>query len=271
MKYSRGNSIKQLTAYLKISSTLGGKPVGFSGGAPAFAPSDISGLVAWYDFSDITTLFTDSARTTAVTADADPIGGVTDKSGSANHLGQGTASKRPTYKVAIQNSKSIARFDGTDDLLSASLALPYSGVTFAAVYLYNQSVAFNGFLAQVTGGSYAIRIKGRGNPDGAQIILSRNSPYAETSDNQAMSANAFHVVVFGIISASDVQVWVDSVSGGSTSGSFSASGSSTTFNLGKSDTYFPGDVGEFLIYDSVLSAGNRALVQTYLNSRWGVY
>ena len=78
-----------------------------------------AGLKAWYDFSDISTLWQDTARTSAITADAQTIGGVTDKSGTGRHLQAPTTANEPAYKTGIIAGKSIARLDGTDDRLSA--------------------------------------------------------------------------------------------------------------------------------------------------------
>ena len=99
-----------------------GKPLGIpgGGGAAAFLPTDISGLLVWFDFSDISTLFQDSLKTTPVTADGDEIGAAEDKSGNGRDALQPTATKLPLFKTAIQNGLSIARFDGTNDFLVTS-------------------------------------------------------------------------------------------------------------------------------------------------------
>jgi hypothetical protein len=53
----------------------------------------------WYDPSDITTLFTDSAGTTPVTGPNQPVGKILDKSGRGNHATQSTDAYRPTYGI----------------------------------------------------------------------------------------------------------------------------------------------------------------------------
>src|SRR3989304_2387171 len=83
----------------------------------AFSPLDLS-PVLWLDFSDTSTLFTDSSGTIPVTADGDVIGYAADLSGNGNHATQGTLANKPLYKTGIQNGLSVARFDGSDRLLS---------------------------------------------------------------------------------------------------------------------------------------------------------
>lgn len=61
----------------------------FSGGAPG----------AWYDPSDFTTLFQDSAGTTPVTAVEQPVGRMLDKSGNGNHAFQATSASRPVLRA----------------------------------------------------------------------------------------------------------------------------------------------------------------------------
>jgi len=61
----------------------------FASGAPG----------AWYDPSDLTTLFQDSAGTTPVTAVEQPVGRILDKSGYGNHAFQATSASRPVLSA----------------------------------------------------------------------------------------------------------------------------------------------------------------------------
>jgi len=73
---------------------------------------------AWYDPSDLSTMFQDSAGTTAVTGANQPVGLIRDKSGNGNHLIQTSASSRPTLRVS--GSTYYLEFDGVDDFLTIS-------------------------------------------------------------------------------------------------------------------------------------------------------
>jgi len=70
---------------------------------------------AWYDPSDLSTLFQDSAGTTPVTASGQPVGKMLDKSGNGNHATQATSSRRPTYTEG--GGLSWLAFDGVDDAM----------------------------------------------------------------------------------------------------------------------------------------------------------
>lgn len=85
---------------------------------------------AWYDPSDLSTLFQDAAGTTPVTGAGDPVGRINDKSGNGNHATQSTATARPIYRVD-GNGRPYLEFDGTDDFLRASFVVtqPVSRVT----------------------------------------------------------------------------------------------------------------------------------------------
>lgn len=73
-----------------------------AGGSPAWSPdtawfaSSEQGM--WYDPSDLSTMFQDSAGTTPVTAVEQPVGRILDKSGRGNHATQATSTARPTLR-----------------------------------------------------------------------------------------------------------------------------------------------------------------------------
>lgn len=68
---------------------------------------------AWYDPSDLNTLFQDAAGTIPVTADGDPVGLRLDKSGNGNHGSQTTAAARPLYRT--DGTLHWFEYDGVDD------------------------------------------------------------------------------------------------------------------------------------------------------------
>ena len=70
---------------------------------------------AWYDPSDLNTLFQDAAGTTPVTATGQPVGRMLDKSGRGNHATQSTAGSRPTFRDV--GGLRYLEFDGIDDFL----------------------------------------------------------------------------------------------------------------------------------------------------------
>lgn len=72
----------------------------------------------WYDPSDFSTMFQDSAGTTPVTADGQPVGKILDKSGRGFHATQATATSRPI--LGLENGRYYLTFDGVDDGLSTA-------------------------------------------------------------------------------------------------------------------------------------------------------
>lgn len=96
-----------------------------------FAASEVG---AWYDPSDLTTMFQDSAGTTPVTADGQPVGKILDKSGRGNHASQATAAARPLYKT--DGTYSWLQFDGVDDSLSTA-AIDFTSTDKMSVFSGN--------------------------------------------------------------------------------------------------------------------------------------
>lgn len=106
----------------------------------------------WYDPSDLSTLFQDSAGTTPVTAPAQTVGLILDKSGRGNNATQATSAQRPTY--------GINPITGTRNLLLATNTLATQSVTVIAVA---QTLSFTGTgTVTLTGASTAGPLVGTG-------------------------------------------------------------------------------------------------------------
>ena len=88
----------------------------------------------WLDPSDLTTLYQDSAGTTPVTADGDPVGRIEDKSGNGNHATQNTAAARPLYRT--DGTLHWLEFDGVDDEMSTASFITV-GAGFYAAHGFN--------------------------------------------------------------------------------------------------------------------------------------
>ena len=78
-----------------------------------FAAGELGG---WWDPSDLSTMFQDTAATTPVTTVGQSVARINDKSGRGNHLLQATAANRPIYQIDT-NGKPHLVFDGTDDFM----------------------------------------------------------------------------------------------------------------------------------------------------------
>lgn len=92
-----------------------------TGSRNLFSPSSLFAAGeqgAWYDPSDIGSMFQDSAGTTPAVV-GQPVGKINDKSGKGNHATQATAASRPTLQQDASGYYYLS-FDGTDDSLATS-------------------------------------------------------------------------------------------------------------------------------------------------------
>ncbi len=103
---------------------LGLGKLGLVGGkkTAAFSPLSLfanSEQGAWYDPSDFSTMFQDSAGTTPVTAVGQTVKKILDRSGRGNHASQSDTAKSPVLRQDA-NSKYYLEFDGVDDSLATA-------------------------------------------------------------------------------------------------------------------------------------------------------
>jgi hypothetical protein len=139
---------------LGLNLGLGARPSGSS--AAPFNPASLfaaSEQGAWYDPSDITTLFQDDAGTTPVTAAGQSVGLMLDKSGRGNHATQANLAQRPLYQID-SGGRPYLLFDGSDDSMATGNINP-GAIDKAQVFagLRKLSDAARGILVELSNNS----------------------------------------------------------------------------------------------------------------------
>ena len=247
-------------------------------GGATFSPLSIPGLKVWLK-ADASTFQTVAG--VAAVADADPVGEWKDQSGGANNATQATAGFRPTLRTNVQNGRPVVRADGSDDVLSLGTNVPALAIngdlTVLAVIRKTTVSVYGAFLgyqaAAGTNNSYEVRYD---NADPAKLeLVHADAAGAETFTSTTNLTNNTWYLLEVVRNGTAISFFVNRVAAGtgtatktptSTAGSVGA-----VFDRGTSSIFFPGDLAELLLYGAALSAGDRTKVETYLNSRWGVY
>jgi hypothetical protein len=232
-----------------------------------FSPTDIEGLVAWYDFSNVATLWQDTARTSAITTDGQEILGVTDQSGNANHLDGGTTG--PTYETNVKNGLSVGRGNGTDSsLVTSGIDTPQPVTILAVVAHSTGDVSSNrGFLSGENTRPYI-------------FVPSTDvwSFYAGTAVNSAVAVGTSHHVITAKFNGASSVLYRDGTSiatGNPGTGGFDFDGDdrtrlfSSSGSAGTGGEYWAGDIGELLIFDTALSDTDRGALEDHLQEKWG--
>lgn len=225
-------------------------------------PQRIAGHKLWIDTSTTRSLFTDSARTTAVTNNDDPIGGIADLSGSGNHASQASSTLRPLYKTTGPGLVG----DGTDDYLTIgsvvssgawtmTMVLERESTTGALVY-YAAGTDYGGLFTHGSGVSqWGLRTSTTTMQAGAGINISAGVRAAISVVHDGSGNYTFY----------KNNVAGSTVAGGAQGLTGLALGYRPSFGF-----YSQSKIHELQVYNSALDSTNRALLQSYLAKKWSL-
>jgi hypothetical protein len=251
-------------------------------GSGAPVPLSLSPL-AWYDPSDLTTMFQTGSRAapgTAVSADGDPVGLILDKSGNQLDLTQGTAANRPLYKTS--GGLHWLQFDGSDDSLSinhASLRL-LGDMTLCAAAYKNAGGSFGGILSCQTGAAtvnaYEWRFSSAAGDLEPQFVSADGAAAEADAPSTAELLHTFATacvssirrdggatVEFGLDGAREVEIHT----------TVPTADASSVFVMGnRSAGGIPlaGRIYQASVFGSYLSNGDLALLETHHGAKCGV-
>lgn len=239
------------------------------------------GQGVWYDPSDLSTLWQDTAGTVPVTADGDSVARVDDKSGGGKHLIQASGPSIPKYKT--DGTLRWLLFDGTDDSYGTSEAVDLSasdqmtacaGVLKASEAALGAIVefsptpganngAFNLFGPRAgTGGSYSYQSKGTVAVDAIWASVAAVAPNTSVLTGLSdISADYARLRVNGVQQA---EVTTDQGTGNF--------GNYTLFVGRRNNTSLPfnGRMFSIVVINRVLSGAELAQLETYSGAKTGL-
>ncbi len=236
--------------------------------AATLLPSQLNFLQYWYDFSDASHLWQDTANSVAVAVDTDPIRSAQNKSSALllNRDAQANSTgTRPLYRTGIQNSLAAGKWDGVDDNLIFETDWQRGGAM--TVFLVCNAPTINGHphvmeasstqYWTITGSTYATAssfVFHQSGGDSATVAIVNPDAW-----------NIFELVRNGAIT----RVFVNGVEGQP----LVSVGQSNMTQIGLANDgtlYWPGYVAEMVVYRAVHTDTNRSLVRAGLASKWGI-
>ncbi len=230
-------------------------------------PETVAGLLAWWDYSDATTLYTDAAMTTPVSSDGDTILAVRDKSGAAHH--QSRASSGPTYKVNIQNSRSAAlHVKASSQYLVCSTMNPSQLKPCSYFYVMKPTSYGSGGLGMMQCDSAGDRVRFylSGTDGKMSVDIPNVALLLQATTTWNTNTSRIGLTTYG--SAGAIAHYQDGSANGS--GTSNQTFLGTGLKIGNADGGFDGHFFEILIYDSVLSTGNLNTIGNYLAAKWSL-
>jgi hypothetical protein len=248
-------------------------------GVPPGPSSPVAGYKLWLDATDSAT----------ITASGGDVSQWSDKSGFGSHFTQATSANQPKTGTRTINSKNVIDFDGSNDFLKC-----------------NSSTALFKYLHSSTGGTvFIVAI----NDSNGSFMGNGGASSSTTGIYHAISSNATDLLVtngggvpalqFGLTNVGTTAFYLttkwDAGNGtasnrlkesknagafaGANSNTATPSSGNSSYDMligsnpdisGNPTTYLNGAIGEILIYEGILSAGDITLVQSYLATKWGI-
>lgn len=247
----------------------------FAGGE--FSPLNLPGLRIWMGGTDPTTMYQDSALTTPVANDADPVGGWVSKAPTVWAAVQANAALRHTYQTNEVNGLSVCQYGGDTHRLDFSgdaLNVLRNVGSATVIICQTTGLWFTGFEARVAGSSSARFQTSHGISTNYKGMFSGRRLDADATQSvQFYSYSAAYSTVnhFSIMSA-DVH-WETGYIGARLNGSLVAENSSWSSLGNTQDTasnavfmgqYRNSKVAHFLLYQPALTIAQTLQVEEWI-------
>jgi hypothetical protein len=247
------------------AATFSGKPTG------AWTPEDLTGMSAWYDAADAST----------ITASSGAVSQWRDKSASARNLNQSTSGARPQTGTRTIGGLNAIEFDGTDDVLIGS-ANKTDAITIFGVVLTDSGSgadANRSWLSSPGGINPDYWMKSVANSDSlGTMMCDTGGAYSSGDATAARSAAHIHAAYSWVAGGANGGTRID---GGASGASIAAKSttlqkSATELAIGRQKNnagrFHDGLVGEVIIINQRLTDADADFlkIEGYLAHKWGL-
>lgn len=259
-QYANGLAAAGLTAAYGAVDDVGGA---------AFAPTDLSGLLAWWKADSL------------ALANGAPVTSWADSSGNARTAAQATAGNQPVFATAAVNGLPAVTFDGVDDaLVTGAFASPTAGATVLVAQNLNRAGA--GYKTVITHAAAATWVAPFARLDmRVQSVAAGEAWYGGVQDQStapnavvegSLPSTGWQVMAFVydqtnmLLYRNGTQVAVKGRTGTMTSSTFPVYlGNDTSLT-----NSYQGSIAEILYYDRGLNATELGQVQSYLQAKYAL-
>lgn len=245
-----------------------------------FTPTRVLGLKGWTK-SDAK-LWQDTLLSNPAVVDDAVVGGWSGQGGATAAWLQGKSTRRPAKKLAVLNTLPVVHFDGADDFLQGPNLSRFISAGAFTLFAVIRATA-GGAAANVEDWPPIFTDQAQGFVVGVGSAgkVGLANPVSGGTTVNRVEAN-YTLNTWGVVEARHESGTIGiRVNGGSetTTSSASTHGPSggTTLAVPCSiggalggPAFLAGDIAEFLCWNVALSSDDKALVRTYLTSRWGV-
>lgn len=248
-------------------------------GSSIWTPAELflaSEFGAWFDPSDLSTLWQDTAGTSAVTTDGQSVARIDDKSGNGINLLQATAGSRPLYKT--DGTLHWLQFDGADDMASAAMAsnIMDGNGTMSASFYTTDSEGIAGIFEERNSDNPAAQERAILYADtraGTQPLANYKPVFGGTAyrvDYSAENNNLTRATIF-TNDGSNVRGYDNAVLIGTTATTDTFS-SNTQLHIGQQFTGLPltGNIYSLFIIEALISTDSISLLNNYSSGKAGI-
>lgn len=241
-------------------------PIGEAG---AFSPMSITGLAAWYDPSDVTSLTFNSTR----------ISAMADKSAGGNHMVNATANQQPLYVAGAINGLPVIHYgdDGTTRFLSCAdnATMDYTEFAAFAVVQRKTDLGANENVFgkwKPTGNLREFRLICNSADNAAGQVTADGSTVRAANTPSTVSVDVTEIWDFSTTDTTHIRAARNHGTDG-TQTMTSIFAGAAPLNIGAhgdGGERWAGYVGEVIWYTVGLSTAQRLQVLQYLANKWGV-